>query len=460
MHEHRDGTPLTSTQLEAIIDVARDMGFRYRLIAEVIPHTGLTFTEFCHLREEWLRRTDPTGNRLNIKVPLASPCAGTLRVEQSGRQLEVLEEPCWLCREDGEWTPPGECRHRTIPVPEPGREALELCFDRIGLDSLPFTVSSNFYKWMDDLAGRAGLSRSFGFKALRRTYGTALIRRGFSSEEVASHLGLHRRTKTRPLYEAMDEPVDWKELPARGKSDEDILEALQRLTSRLGQRPTMTDIDEIFEYSYKPLYNRFGGLHAALDAAGIDVPDEDPQAIAVDNLLAELRRVADELERPPTKSEIDSKGEYSPCTYHRRFGSWDAALDAAGLDPEAPRGNEIPQIDRQTLLKELRRLADELGRPPTQNHVRHEGKFAASTYKRRFEGVRGAREEAGLDHPSDNLYSDEELLDDLQRLATELGHAPVRHEIRELGEYSCPTYRNRFGGLDEARAAAGLCCNE
>jgi nucleotide-binding universal stress UspA family protein len=400
MTEHRDNGPLTPAQHDAIIEAGRDMGFRHRLMAETVPYTGLTFTEFCHLREDWLRYTDRDGNRITITVPLASPCAGTLRTEPSGREFEVLDEPCWLCQDEGEWTPPGDCRHRTIPVPEAGREALDLCFERYGMDSLPFTVSSNVYQWLDNLASRAGLSRSLGFKSLRRTYGTILIRKGFTSEEVADYLGLHRRTKTRQLYEAIGEPVDWETLPARGVSDEELIERLRRLAARLGRRPKMKDIDERFEYSYKPLYTRFGGLHAALEEANIEIPDRDPGATPRNDLLLALRQLASELGRPPTSEEMMEQGTYSCSPYWREFDSWAEALGAAGLNPEAAGTKGENKIEEDELLGDLRRLADELGRPPTQETVRQEGKYSPATYKRRLDGVKNAREIAGIEEPA------------------------------------------------------------
>lgn len=51
-----------------------------------------------------------------------------------------------------------------------------------------------------------------------------------------------------------------------------------------------------------------------------------------DALLDELRRLADELERPPTSIEMDDHGIHSSTTYRRRFGSWVDALDRAGLN--------------------------------------------------------------------------------------------------------------------------------
>lgn len=53
-----------------------------------------------------------------------------------------------------------------------------------------------------------------------------------------------------------------------------------------------------------------------------------------EELLAEIRRLAAELEQsPPPKRAMDEHGEYSSPTYHHRFGSWSNAVEEAGFEP-------------------------------------------------------------------------------------------------------------------------------
>lgn len=457
VQEQRSGEPLTSSQLDAVLNVASDMGFRYRLLVEVIPFTGLTLSEFCHLRNDWRRFTESDSDMFNIIVPRGSPCKGTLRTEPSGKAIEVMDDPCWLCRDEGEWTPSGECRHRVIPVAEPtARDALELCFDRFGMNSLPFTISSNFYDWMDEVATRAGLSRKFGFKALRRTYGRILIDKGFTSAEVAKYLGLFERHKTKPLYDAIDEPVDWESRACHSLSDEELIEALQRMYNRIGELPTIEIIEEEFEYSYQSLYNHFGGLRDALETAGINGYERHSVAISRDELLNELQRLADELGRPPSSREMDERGNFSKGTYYRDFDSWINALRTANIEIDDPTKYQSGKISRETLLEELHRLANELDRPPTQADVRNKGKYSDPTYVREFGGVKNARNVAGLGHPSENRISEDDLLKELRRLEDELGRPPVYTEIQKKAKFSITTYKNRFGGIVNARQAAGI----
>lgn len=55
--------------------------------------------------------------------------------------------------------------------------------------------------------------------------------------------------------------------------------------------------------------------------------------ISDDELIEELQRLADELEKTPTRREMAEHGAYGTTTYESRFGSWNSALEQAGLEP-------------------------------------------------------------------------------------------------------------------------------
>jgi predicted transcriptional regulator len=117
----------------------------------------------------------------------------------------------------------------------------------------------------------------------------------------------------------------------------------------------------------------------------------------------------------------------------------------------------------EELLDHLQRLAEELGRTPTERKINEVEGPSARTYNRRFGGFQQAQQAAGLEpnrSACEEEYTDEELLNHLQRLAEELGRTPTAEDIREA-DGPCPdTYRSRFGGIQEAQAAVGLEPNE
>jgi len=55
-------------------------------------------------------------------------------------------------------------------------------------------------------------------------------------------------------------------------------------------------------------------------------------------------------------------------TVSQEFGSWDEALEAAGIDK------------RERLLEELRRVRDELGQLPKTTEMNHHGRVSAGMY--------------------------------------------------------------------------------
>jgi hypothetical protein len=100
----------------------------------------------------------------------------------------------------------------------------------------------------------------------------------------------------------------------------------------------------------------------------------------VSDLLTELQRVAEEYGSPPSASDMADHGEYWASTYRRRFGSWNKAVRAAGFDP-TPESTKVTEED---LIDELQRMAEELGEPPNSKDMKNYGKYDPRTYHRRF----------------------------------------------------------------------------
>ena len=108
---------------------------------------------------------------------------------------------------------------------------------------------------------------------------------------------------------------------------------------------TKTRFDEHAKVSTDTLKRRFGSWHKALQAAGLahrysgrTVSDKMKIQIARnmtnDQLIAELRRVASELQSDTlTQADFASRSDISFAAVCRRLGSWNKALRVAGLQP-------------------------------------------------------------------------------------------------------------------------------
>lgn len=104
-----------------------------------------------------------------------------------------------------------------------------------------------------------------------------------------------------------------------------------------------------------------------------NVPDED--------LLKDLRRVATVLENNTVpQKKYGEIGKYDCSTIIRRFGSWNKALIATGLEIS----NEILVSDER-LFENLLALWQHLGRQPRRRDLTNEvSQFSQSPYRRRF----------------------------------------------------------------------------
>lgn len=107
------------------------------------------------------------------------------------------------------------------------------------------------------------------------------------------------------------------------------------------------------------------------------------------------------------------------------------------------------------LRNHLRELADVLGRPPTTTDMDERGPCSANTYKRRFGSWNAALRASGLSVNRERDVDEVDLLQEIARLAGELGRPPILEEMQEEGRFGATVYRDRFGSWGKALAAAG-----
>jgi len=115
-----------------------------------------------------------------------------------------------------------------------------------------------------------------------------------------------------------------------------------------------------------------------------------------EEILDQLRASARRLGRSPTMREFaaDSETTVHPQTVIEHYGSWNAAKREAGLVPRR-------FATREELLRLLRELGEELGRPPTARDIdeRRGSMPSKSLYWHTFGSLTHALREAGFDVP-------------------------------------------------------------
>jgi hypothetical protein len=182
-------------------------------------------------------------------------------------------------------------------------------------------------------------------------------------------------------------------------STEDLIAELKLLESTLDQAPTMNKMDDFGAYSERTYRRRFGSWSNALEKAGVtDQQEQDNTRITEQELIAALQALSDKLDRSPRFEDMIDRGKYGAATYLYRFGSWNQALIAAGLQPRPDQTDQIPDRD---LIVELRRLSGELGHLPKRKEMENMGRYSGATYYDRYDSWRESLNEAGLSEDPD-----------------------------------------------------------
>ncbi len=134
-----------------------------------------------------------------------------------------------------------------------------------------------------------------------------------------------------------------------------------------------------------------------------------------------------------------------------------AKLNSLGFLWKSP--NPPPQpISDEELLNDIQRLHKELSRIPSVGDIIKYGKYGYQTYQKRFGNIRTIREKSGFKgkiSPKVNI-TDTQLLNDLQQLYQKLGKIPSSKDITKCGKYNYKTYQKRFGSMMSAREEAGI----
>lgn len=126
----------------------------------------------------------------------------------------------------------------------------------------------------------------------------------------------------------------WKVSPNTHSADE-LLADLERVGELVGGNPSIDDYREHGMASISTYQSRFGSWAEAKAAAGYE--RSNPRGLGKGELLADLRRVADELGYSPSQREYDKHGKHSSYTVKDRFGLWNEAKNAAGLAERTTR---------------------------------------------------------------------------------------------------------------------------
>ncbi len=111
-------------------------------------------------------------------------------------------------------------------------------------------------------------------------------------------------------------------------TDEELLGDLRNVAQVLGQQTVpQKKYGEMGIYDYSTLIRRFGSWNEALQRAGLKLSNE--VQISDERLFENILNLWQHLGRQPRRSDLENEvSEFSQSPYKRRFGSWIAALES------------------------------------------------------------------------------------------------------------------------------------
>ena len=174
-----------------------------------------------------------------------------------------------------------------------------------------------------------------------------------------------------------------------------------------------------------------------------------------ESLLAEMRRVSSEFKgRRLTQEKFNEISRVHSSTLSKRFGSWQNALDRAGInDSIVPR---VRRLTRELVLKEIQAYATEFGgQSPQLEAVAKRLGAGKQTINHKFGKWSDLLSAVGMKPvPLGRRYSDEECFENIVALWTHYGRQPKFSELnRHPSTVGSKAYVRRWGGWRRALGA-------
>jgi len=220
---------------------------------------------------------------------------------------------------------------------------------------------------------------------------------------------------------------------------EEMLNTVRSLHDRLDRVPKSTDLPK--KHSPRDFYTEFGSWDEALEAAGID----KEQAI-----LDEIERVAKKLGHIPSTTELQKHDAYPASDYQSYFDSWDEALQQSGIRERfETTSEESNEETSEGMINTLQSLYNQLDRIPKTTELPEGCEYTPNDFYTEFGSWDEALEAADIDKK-------QAILDEIERVAKRVGHVPTTSDIDEHSGYPASNYASCFDSWDEALEQSGV----
>ncbi len=253
------------------------------------------------------------------------------------------------------------------------------------------------------------------------------------------------------------------------------------LAEILNRRPLIDEVVVLTDHSLEQYLEAFSSWDAVFEDESGSVRFEKSLTLSLTHadLIESIEQVGASIGRPPTPEDYREVGPYPVETVLRRYGSWPAALRAVGVKVDTSIPDEYlatnltgetirraatlceKRFDHEAVLvDDLYRIAGDLGRISNWDDVENFGAWSLDVYKTTFEDLSETIPESEIDKRSaeflDSGQMRSQLVADLKMVAEMSDTAVWLRDIAFFCRYSIQSYLAVFGTLQAAFAGADL----
>lgn len=228
---------------------------------------------------------------------------------------------------------------------------------------------------------------------------------------------------------------------------ESLLEELERIAREHGEPVTSSKVDEYGIFSRTTYKNYFKSLRHAISEAGLETSDRH---ITRNELIDEINRLHDELDRVPTSDDIRSNSMYSLQPFVSEFGTYSNALRKSGYEPQFDYWT-----DKEDIIEDIKEQKEKDGQL-TYREFDSQVDYSISKVVSTFGSWNEARIAAGLDPIQEKDISRERLLSEIERVYEKTGSIPTTTNIKEISAMSTQPFMTEFGNWSNALREAGF----
>lgn len=247
------------------------------------------------------------------------------------------------------------------------------------------------------------------------------------------------------------------EINLKNMTNEELIQQLKDIANEMGQTPS---INELIDRGINTTiyHTRFGSYNNALELAGLDINFERGKVTHTNDELVEMYiDLSNRLGKAATQKDIDEHLEYNSDVFAIRFGSINKLREIAGYEQINYTKKYTKKNIKTMLIKEYRRNNRRLtNKELTQLSKENKGFPGISTICRHFKTTKMSEVWEEVEKTEkDRLDRCEELLEQVKKLANELGKTPTVNDFEFSGRAMY-----LFGGWNNFIIQAGLKPNQ